>query len=207
MLALERSLLRGFLSAAESLEWKQGEVAAAGEGRSRLGGEGEEGAWPFLWVSGTPTSLPVPGRAGAAAGGSLCPPSSRPVCPLPGSGGLLPAPRGGGGPLGLSVWRGGSGSTGGAEARGAAAGSRALLRVSRPLPAGPTGFRAEAAAAADPGRSRQTPPAAPVVPVLWRLLVTARPSTPSWPPVCLNLVLLAKHEEKKAGMSYLSYIL
>ncbi|XP_054678363.1 tetratricopeptide repeat protein 27 [Grus americana] len=32
MLALERSLLRGFLSAAESLEWKQGEVAAAESG-------------------------------------------------------------------------------------------------------------------------------------------------------------------------------
>ncbi|XP_059324282.1 tetratricopeptide repeat protein 27 isoform X2 [Ammospiza nelsoni] len=32
MLALERALLRGFLSAAESLEWKQGEVAAAESG-------------------------------------------------------------------------------------------------------------------------------------------------------------------------------
>ncbi|KAM6082099.1 tetratricopeptide repeat protein 27 isoform 2-T2 [Chlamydotis macqueenii] len=32
MLALERSLLRGFLSAAESLEWKQGEVAATESG-------------------------------------------------------------------------------------------------------------------------------------------------------------------------------
>uniref|UniRef100_A0A8C4UJH4 Tetratricopeptide repeat protein 27 n=1 Tax=Falco tinnunculus TaxID=100819 RepID=A0A8C4UJH4_FALTI len=32
MLALERSLLRSFLSAAESLEWKQGEVAAAESG-------------------------------------------------------------------------------------------------------------------------------------------------------------------------------
>ncbi|KFP00952.1 Tetratricopeptide repeat protein 27, partial [Calypte anna] len=32
MLALERSLLRGFLSAAESLEWKQGEVATAESG-------------------------------------------------------------------------------------------------------------------------------------------------------------------------------
>ncbi|XP_054255066.1 tetratricopeptide repeat protein 27 [Indicator indicator] len=32
MLALERSLLRGFLSPAESLEWKQGEVAAAESG-------------------------------------------------------------------------------------------------------------------------------------------------------------------------------
>ncbi|KAM6138111.1 tetratricopeptide repeat protein 27 [Phoenicopterus ruber ruber] len=32
MLALERSLLRGFLSAPESLEWKQGEVAAAESG-------------------------------------------------------------------------------------------------------------------------------------------------------------------------------
>ncbi|NWR56124.1 TTC27 protein, partial [Bucorvus abyssinicus] len=32
MMALERSLLRGFLSAAESLEWKQGEVAAAESG-------------------------------------------------------------------------------------------------------------------------------------------------------------------------------
>ncbi|XP_010180758.1 PREDICTED: tetratricopeptide repeat protein 27-like, partial [Mesitornis unicolor] len=32
MLALERSLLRGFVSAAEALEWKQGEVAAAESG-------------------------------------------------------------------------------------------------------------------------------------------------------------------------------
>ncbi|XP_059697314.1 tetratricopeptide repeat protein 27 isoform X3 [Haemorhous mexicanus] len=32
MLALERALLRGFLSAAESLDWKQGEVAAAESG-------------------------------------------------------------------------------------------------------------------------------------------------------------------------------
>ncbi|KAM9196408.1 tetratricopeptide repeat protein 27 isoform 1-T1 [Mergus octosetaceus] len=31
MLAFERALLRGFLSAAESLEWKQGDVSAAGE--------------------------------------------------------------------------------------------------------------------------------------------------------------------------------
>lgn len=37
MQVLERALLRGFLSAAESLEWKQGEVAAAGERRSRPG--------------------------------------------------------------------------------------------------------------------------------------------------------------------------
>lgn len=39
MFALEIALLRGFLSEAESLEWKQGEVAAAGEGRSRPGAE------------------------------------------------------------------------------------------------------------------------------------------------------------------------
>lgn len=32
MLALERSLLRGFLSAAESQKWKQGEISATGEG-------------------------------------------------------------------------------------------------------------------------------------------------------------------------------
>lgn len=36
MLALERSLLRGFLSAAESQEWKQGEISATGEGWDEL---------------------------------------------------------------------------------------------------------------------------------------------------------------------------
>lgn len=69
MLALERSLLRGFLSAAESLEWKQGEVAAAGEGRSRPGGGKVPGR--CYGYSEPPTSPPAPGRARAAAGGSL----------------------------------------------------------------------------------------------------------------------------------------
>nr|XP_047903702.1 tetratricopeptide repeat protein 27 isoform X2 [Anser cygnoides] len=39
MLALERALLRGFLSAAESLEWKQGDASAAGERGAERSGE------------------------------------------------------------------------------------------------------------------------------------------------------------------------
>lgn len=125
MLALERSLLRGFLSAAESLEWKQGEVAAAGEGRSRPGWGRGGGKVPgrCCGYPEPPTSPLASGRAGAAAGGSLY--IRVPLPPFLPFAGLRGAPAGaavrGEGPLGSSAWRGGSGSAGRAEARGAAA--------------------------------------------------------------------------------------
>lgn len=83
MLALERALLRGFLSAAESLEWKQGDVSAAGER-----GGGEEGAVPalpwgsrarLLWSPKAGTGLGCGGTA--AAGGTAAPQASPRGCP------------------------------------------------------------------------------------------------------------------------------
>lgn len=120
MMALERSLLRGFLSAAGSLEWKQGELAAAGEGRSRPGAGRVRGR--YCGYAEPPVSPPASGSVGAVAGGSLRPrgsrvPASRPFCALLRSGGLLPAPPSAGGPVGSSVWRRASGTAGRAAPR------------------------------------------------------------------------------------------
>lgn len=57
MLALERSLLRGFFSSAESQEWKQGEISATGEGWDEL-----KPRW----------RLPAPRAAVSGAGEVLC---------------------------------------------------------------------------------------------------------------------------------------
>lgn len=108
-----------------------------------------------LWVSGpsnVSTAPPMSPPAPAEPGSRLASPFSRarsgggrvlpPFLPRAGRRRAVAGAAGQGRPLGSSAWRRASGTAGGrAEARGAA--DRALLRVSGPLPAGPTGLQVE----------------------------------------------------------------
>lgn len=120
MLALERSLLRGFLGAAESLEWKQGEVASAGEG-----GPGPAGGRRPAVVRGRSVGSrhhQCLRRPQAEPGSRLVPPFSRarsgggrvlpPFLPLAGRRRALAGAAGQGRPLGSSAWRRASGTAG-----------------------------------------------------------------------------------------------